>query len=245
MENNHTELELHELFNNRLNLYQKKKGYRFSVDSILLGSFAADKAHGKLADLGTGVGVLSVILAKSQKVENIIGIEIQKDLADLAEKNILHNKCREKVTITCADVKKIKDVFSAESFDSVITNPPFYELGTGRINSGSENAIARHELKGTISDFLSASSFLLKHGGSFYAVYRPARITDLISEMRKNQIEPKTLQFVHPNENDPANIVLVEGIKGAGTETKILAPFILYEENGKYTEMANSVFKDI
>jgi len=245
MNNKRSEIELHELFNGRLNLYQKKKGYRFSVDSILLGSFAAKRAEGSVADLGTGSGVLPVILARHQKVDRITGIEIQKELAELAEKNILYNNCHEKVNIKYADIKRIKDVFSAGSFDTVITNPPFYSIGTGRVNPDSENAIARHEIKGTISDFLAASSFLLKTGGSFYAVYAPARLTDLIFELRKSRIEPKTLQFVHPNENDPANIVLVEGIKGAGTETKILSPFILYEKNGKYTEMPNSVFNKI
>ncbi len=245
MDNNRTEIELHELFNGRLNLYQKKKGYRFSVDSVLLGYFASRKAKGNVADLGTGSGVLPVILARQPKVDRITGIEIQKDLTELAEKNILHNNCRGKVNIKCADIKKISEVFSPEVFDTVITNPPYYSIGAGRVNPDSENAIARHELKGTISDFLTASSFLLKQSGSFYAVYRPARIADLVSEMRKNRIEPKMFQFVHPNKNDPANIVLVEGIKGAGTETKILSPFILYKENGKYTDQANSVFKNI
>jgi len=245
MQNNSAKIELHELFNGRLNLYQAKKGYRFSIDSILLGHFASKKAVGKVADLGTGSGILPVLLARHQKVENIIGIEIQKELLKLAEKNINHNNCQGKVTIKCADIKKVKEVFSPESFDTVITNPPFYSLGTGRINPDSENAIARHEIKGTLDDFIAGSSFLLKFGGSFFAVYRPARLADLVLKMRNNRIEPKTFQFVHPNKSEPANIVLVEGIKGAGIEMKILSPFILYKDNGKYTEQANAVFENI
>jgi len=245
MNNNHTKIELHELFNGRLNLYQTKKGYRFSIDSILLGHFASKKSAGKVADLGTGSGVLPVILARHQKVESITGIEIQKELAALAEKNIFHNDCQEKVNIKCADIKKIPEAFSPESFDTIITNPPFYSLGSGRINPDSENAIARHEIKGTLDDFIAGSSFLLKSGGSFFAVYRPARLADLVSEMRKNRIEPKAFQFVHPNKTEPANIVLVEGIKGAGTETKILPPLMLYKEDGEYTKQANAVFENI
>jgi len=245
MNSNHTELELHELFNGRLNLYQTKKGYRFSIDSVLLGHFASKKATCRIADLGTGSGVLPVILARQQKVESITGIEIQRELADLAEKNVFYNNCQEKVNIKCADIKKVSQEFVLESFDTIITNPPFYSLGTGRRNPDSENAIARHELKGTLSDFLTGSSFLLKSGGIFFAVYRPARLVDLVSEMRKNKIEPKAFQFVHPNKTEAANIVLVEGVKGAGTETKILSPLILYKENGKYTEQANAVFENI
>ena len=245
MKSTHPKIELHELFNGRLNLYQTKKGYRFSIDSILLGDFASKKASGKVADLGTGSGVLPVILARQQKVESIIGIEIQKELADLAEKNISHNNCQKKVSIKCSDIKKVPEEFSPESFDMVITNPPFYSLGAGRINPDSENAIARHEIKGNLNDFIAGSSFLLKSGGSFFAVYRPARLTDLVSEMRKNRIEPKAFQFVHPNKTESANIVLVEGIKGAGTETIILPPLMLYKEDGKYTEQANAVFENI
>ncbi len=245
MKNNHTKIELHELFNGRLNLYQTKKGYRFSIDSILLGHFASKKATGKVADLGTGSGVLSVILARQPKVVSIIGIEIQKELAKLAEKNISHNNCQEKVKIKCADIKEVSEVFSPESFDTVITNPPFYSLGSGRINPDSENAIARHEIKGTLDDFIACSSYLLTTGGNFFSVYRPARLADLVSEMRKNRIEPKAFQFVHPNKTEPANIVLVEGIKGAGTETKILPPLMLYKEDGEYTEQANAVFENI
>jgi len=198
-----------------------------------------------VADLGTGSGVLPVILARRQKVESITGIEIQKELAKLAEKNIFHNDCQEKVNIKYADIKKIPEAFSPESFDTIITNPPFYSLGSGRINPDSENAIARHEIKGTLNDFIAGASFLLKPGGSFFAVYRPARLADLVLEMRKNRIEPKTFQFVHPNKTEPANIVLVEGIKGAGTETKILPPLMLYKKNGEYTKQANAVFENI
>jgi tRNA1Val (adenine37-N6)-methyltransferase len=198
-----------------------------------------------VADLGTGSGVLPVILARHQKVESITGIEIQKELADLAEKNISHNNCQKKVSIKCSDIKKVPEEFSPESFDMVITNPPFYSLGAGRINPDSENAIARHEIKGTLDDFIAGSSFLLKSGGSFFAVYRPARLADLVSEMRKNRIEPKAFQFVHPKKTESANIVLVEGIKGAGTETIILPPLMLYKEDGKYTEQANAVFENI
>ena len=136
-------------------------------------------------------------------------------------------------------------MFSSESFDTVITNPPFYSLGSGRINPDSENAIARHEIKGTLEDFIIGSSFLLKCGGSFFSVYRPARLVDLVSKMRKNRIEPKSLQFVHPSKTELANIVLVEGVKGAGTEIKIWPPLMLYKKSGKYTEQANAIFESI
>lgn len=245
MAKNVPEIDLDKLFHGRLCLYQKKRGYRFSVDAVLLGCFAARKAVARVADLGTGSGVLPVILSKCGAVEKITGIELQKDLASLAKKNISHNGCSEKVDVLCTDIKKIKEVLSPETFDTVVTNPPFYRIGSGKVNPENENAIARHELKATLHDFLTGAAFLLKQGGRFFAVYRPSRITDLVHEMRECRIEPKVFQFVHPSANDPANIVLVEGIKGAGTEAKIVPPLILYQEDGKYTEQANAVFAGI
>jgi tRNA1Val (adenine37-N6)-methyltransferase len=234
--------ELHELFHGRLKIIQKKGGYRFSVDSILLACFAAERASGAVADLGTGCGVLPVILAKRRQFDQITGIEIQHDLARLARENVSFNNCDDNVTILNADIKKINMSLSAETFDAVITNPPFYPVGTGRINPDPENAGARHELYAVLRDFISAAAFLLKQSGKFYAVYLSSRTVDLIEEMRKQHIEPKIIRFVHSKNDEPATMVLVEGVKRAGVEVKILPPLFLYDNDGKYTEEAKAVF---
>jgi tRNA1Val (adenine37-N6)-methyltransferase len=242
MENIPDGCELHELFDGKLRIFQKKGGYRFSVDTILLAGFAVKKASGTIADIGTGSGVLPVLLAKHKKFTSITGIEIQEDLASLAKKNIIFNKCDDRVKIIHADIKKIKKCFPPEKFDAVITNPPFYPAGSGKINPDKQNAIARHEVHGTLHDFISGSAFLLKQTGKFFAVYSAARVVDIITELRHRNIEPKALQFVHGMKDAPASMVLIEGVKGAGTEAKTLPPLILYDSEGNYTAQAKSFF---
>ena len=241
----HPDNELHELFEGRLKIFQKKEGYRFSVDSILLAGFAAERASGTVADLGTGSGILPVILARHEKFQKITGIEIQEDLTVLARQNIGLNKCEDRVSIVHADIKDLTGRFSAGEFDTVITNPPFYTVSSGRINPNNQKALARHELHGTLRDFISAAAFLLRQSGKFFAVYLCFRIADLVTEMRRKNIEPKTFQFVHARIDEDATMVLVEGAKGAGTEAKILPPLILYDAEGNYTEEVKAVFRGI
>lgn len=240
-----TDNELHELFGGRLKIFQHKHGYRFSIDSILLAGFAAQRAAGTVVDLGTGSGILAVVLARHAKFNKITAIEIQQDLAALARRNVLYNKCGDKVNIVNADIKKVASDFSAGEFETAITNPPFYPAGSGRINPDRQNAIARHELRGTLYDFICCAAFLLKQGGKFMVVYPSARIVDLIAEMRHAGIEPKALQFIHSRMDGPATLVLAEGVKGAGTEATTLAPLILYDDAGNYTEQARAIFNGI
>jgi len=234
--------ELCELFDGRLKLYQKRKGYRFSVDSILLGDFARERAAGLVIDLGTGSGILAVLLSRIEAVREIMGIEVQEDLAALAQKNILYNTCGDKVTIIRADIRELKEQFSATSFDAVISNPPFYPIKSGLLNEDSGKAVSRHELHGTLADFLSISAYLLKRSGAFLTIYPCSRIGDLIEEMRTAKLEPKTLRFIHPNIEEPANLVLVEGIKGAGREARVLPPLALFDAEGSYSRQARALF---
>ena len=237
--------ELCELFAGRLRIFQKRNGYRFSVDSILLADFARQRAAGSIADLGTGSGVLPIILSKSKVVKEIIGIEVQEDLAQLAQKNICLNQCEDRVKIIHADIRTIKKDFKAGSFDAVISNPPFYPELSGRLNPDVQKAISRHELFGTLTDFTNISQYLLKLSGKFLAIYPSSRTVDLIEEMRASGIEPKTLQFIHPRSDALANMVLIEGIKGAGKEAKVLTPLVLYDARGSYTEQAQNIFAAI
>jgi tRNA1Val (adenine37-N6)-methyltransferase len=237
--------ELCELFAGRLRIFQKRNGYRFSVDSILLADFARQRASGSVADLGTGSGVLPIILSKSQAVKEIIGIEVQENLAQLAQKNICFNQCEDRVRIIHADIRTLRKDFKAGSFDAVISNPPFYPELSGRLNPDDQKAISRHELFGTLTDFINISHYLLKLSGKFLTIYPSARAVDLIAAMRASGIEPKTLQFIHPRSDEPANLLLIEGIKGAGKEAKILTPLVLYDARGSYTEQAQNIFAAI
>ena len=237
--------ELVELFDGRLRLYQQKKGYRFSIDAVLLGSFAASRASGAVIDLGTGCGILPVMLSRCGALTRIVGLEIQNDLADLARKNVSYNNCGDRVSIARADLRQVRSLFGAEEFDTVITNPPFYRRDSGRINPDSQKAAARHELNGTLGDFLSAAAFLLKQTGRLVAVYLSSRAADLIAEMRQRNIEPKVLQCVHARVGDPATMVLAEGVKGAGAELQILPPLVLYDSRGEYTDLVKAIFENV
>jgi len=219
--------ELHELFDGSLKLYQPKQGYRFSVDSILLAEFAAAKAYGHVADLGAGSGVLSLLLSRSAQVQQVTALEIQGDLVELILKNVSLNRCEGKVSVTQCDIRQIRKHFPAGFFDTVITNPPFYAAGTGKVNPDAQKAAARHEVHGTLQDFLRAAAYLLKTGGSFFAVYNAERTADLIAGMRQERIEPKVMQCVHPHKGEPATMVLVEGIKGAGVALSIRPPLFV------------------
>jgi tRNA1Val (adenine37-N6)-methyltransferase len=237
--------ELCELFAGRLRIFQKKNGYRFSVDSILLADFARQRASGSVADLGTGSAVLPIILSKYKAVKEIIGMEVQENLAQLAQKNICFNQCEDRVKIIHTDIRTLRKNFKTGSFDAVISNPPFYPEHAGRLNPDDQKAISRHELFGTLSDFINISHYLLKLSGKFLTIYPSVRAVDLIAEMRAAGIEPKTLQFLHPKIDEPANLLLVEGVKGAGKEAKVLTPLVLYDTDGNYTEQAQNIFAAI
>jgi tRNA1Val (adenine37-N6)-methyltransferase len=238
-------VELHSLFEGRLKLYQYTNGYRFSIDTPLLASFAREHLRGTVADLGTGSGVLPVLLTRSQKIDTLTGFEIQAKLVELAQRNVELNNLQKSVSIEQADVKKIRSLYEAESFESVITNPPFYLLGSGRVSPGSQDAAARHELLGTLQDFVSAAAYLLKNGGKFCAIFPAARSADLLCTMRENRIEPKVLRCVHSRSKESAVLMLVEGIKNAGSQTTILQPLFIYSDGQNYSSEVQMIFNNL
>ncbi len=237
--------ELNKLFADKVKLYQQKDGYRFSVDAVLLAAFALARTSGRVVDLGTGNGIVPVILAKHAKFSSITGVEIQEGPAALAEKNICYNNCHDRVEIIRADLRSVRTYLPAETFDAAIMNPPFYAAGSGKVSPDRQNAAARHELYGTLADFITSASYLLKQKGRLVVVYNPSRLIDLTSLMRASNIEPKNLQFVHGKANSPAAMVLAEGVKAARAEAKILPPLIMYGVDGKYTRQVQDVFDSL
>jgi len=242
---NTKEVELHSLFDGRLSLYQYKEGYRFSIDTVLLAAFARERLRGNVADLGTGSGVLPILLARSPKISSLTGFEIQPDLAELARSNVDLHKLGQRVSIEQADIKEIRSLHKAESFDAAIANPPFYPLGSGRINPGSQDAAARHELLATLHDFISAAAYLIKNGGRFCAIFPASRSTDLLCTMRENRIEPKVVRCVYSRPDEPGAMLLVEGIKNAGSQTTILPPLIIYATGQTYSPEVVSMFETL
>ena len=222
-----------------VSLYQSKEGYRFSLDSILLAGFAkCSKGIRRVADLGAGSGVVGLVLAMRYPWTEVLLIEIQEGLSSLAQRNVDINQLSQRVQVLTADAASINNGYPdlIEEFDAVVSNPPFRKPGTGRISPCSERAIARHEIKLTLTDLIRTSSALLKNRGRFFMVYHPCRFSEVIYAMKEFLLEPKRVRFVHPDNISEATMVLIEAVKGGGVELKVDPPLLVYERDGLYTE---------
>lgn len=239
-----------------IKLYQNKKGYRFSVDALLLYSFVNLQRAYRIADVGAGSGIVGILLAKKYHDSEVALIEIQNSLAGLAEKNITLNKVEKRVRVIRTDIKKFKlgdfhsenkttlnsPLLTPNSFDLVVSNPPFRRQKTGLISPTDEKAIARHEIELKLADLIQASCSLLKSKGRFCMIYHPSRLVELIETLRGKRMEPKRLRFVHSNLMTEAKMALVEAIKDGRTEMKIEKPFCIYKEDGTYTDEMKALY---
>lgn len=233
------------ILNGRLKLLQSEQGYRFSIDSLLLANFVYTGANERLVDLGVGNGVIALILARRPGVKQVTGIDIQEELVSLARRNVILNDQTAKVEICLADIREIKNVLPPESFGVAVFNPPYHRSGAGRINPLRQKAIARHEIKAALPDFLAAARYLLSPPGRAYAIYPASRMVELLYQFRRHRLEPKRLQLVHSRMESPARFVLVEGIKGAREELEVLPPLAIYQAEGKYSAAAAEIFADL
>ena len=226
-------------------ILQKKKGYRFSVDSILLAHFIRLKEGQKVVDLGTGSGVIPIILATKFKSTEIWGLEIQEELAEMAHRNIEMNHLQGRVHIVKGDAKDLAGRMESKGFDIVLTNPPYRKIRSGRLNLEPEKAIARHEITGSLADMAKIAFRLLKPKASFYLVYPAVRMADLITRARENRLEPKRLRLVHPNVRKGAQLILVEAVKGGRPGVEIDPPLFVHDLDGQYSEEMQSIYSPI
>lgn len=226
-------------------ILQPQKGYRFSLDPLLLAAFAAIPATARVADLGTGSGVLPLLLARSGKGREFVGIELQPQAAARAARSVTLNGLSERIRIVQADVRALPQEFAAGSFQAVVCNPPYRPAASGRVAPEAERGAARFELAGGLSDFLRAAAFLLAGGGRFCIVHLAERLAELLDEMRAVRLEPKRLRMVHSRSGDPARLVLVEGRKNARPGLTVVAPLIVYREGRgrEYTEEMAALLK--
>ena len=229
----------------RLKILQKEGGYRFSIDSLLLTHLVQMKTGDSVIDLGTGGGVILLILSHRFRCGKMVGVEIQEGLVDMARRSMRMNGLDDKIEVFRGDIKEIKTFFNPQSFDVVIFNPPYRKLNSGRINPDREKAIARHEIKGTVGDFLLSARYIVKESGYVYIIYPATRMVGLLSQMKACNIEPKKLRIVYGTCSSKGQFVLVEGKKKGGEELKVLPPLFVYEEDGGYTEEMESVFKEL
>jgi len=226
-----TDETLDTFFNGKLQIIQKKRGYRFSVDAILLSQFVRIQKDERVIDLGTGCGILPLLLSHTTQAHSFVGIEIQKGLADCAKRNVVSNHFEDRILIIKQDFRGLKRTFPSGSFDVVLSNPPYRKYRAGRINPSMEKAIARHEIKGTLEDLISTASHLLPPKGRFYMIFPASRTADLFVALRDGRLEPKRLQFAHSRLGEEAEFILIESIKASGVELKIMAPLTLHESD--------------
>ncbi len=206
-----------------LDIWQPQKGYRFSLDALLLAEFVELKPRDRIIDLGTGCGIIALLLAQ-KGASNIHAVEIQPELANLAEKNVAVNNLSAQIRVVEADLKELRNIYKAGSFDKVVSNPPYRPVGTGRICPDKGEACARHEILATLKDILNISKYLLPPGGSVNIIYPADRLAVLIYQMKQLNLEPKRLQSIYPATGQPARLVMIEGRKDAGEELTVMEP---------------------
>jgi tRNA1Val (adenine37-N6)-methyltransferase len=229
-------------FNGNIKVKQNKYGYRFSIDPILLAYHAGKYQSNRLLDLGTGCGIIPLIMAYRNPELTVYGIEVQKELADIATINVKSNNMSNQITIIGRDMKELNENMTSGPVDIVVSNPPYWKFSSGRINPNKQRAVARHEIKVTLLDVIETTRRMLRTSGRFITVYSSDRITDIIIQMRSFNIEPKFLRSIHSNENSEAKMILVDGVKGGKPGATIASPLIIYNESGSYTDEVKQMF---
>ena len=224
---------------NGLELIQNPDKFCFGIDAVLLSDFVKVRTGEQLLDLGTGNGIIPVLLSAKTGAGHLTGLEIQDDIAEMARRSIAHNHLEERVDIVTGDIKEAAEIFKPAFFDVITTNPPYMIADHGLRNPDDAKAIARHEVLCSLDDILRESMKLLQDKGRFYMVHRPFRLTEILIKMNYYKIEPKRIQFVHPYIDREPNMVLIEGVRGAKPRVKIEPPIVLFnrteegqQENG-------------
>lgn len=233
---------LDDLHRNNYKIIQNPKKFCFGMDAVLLSGFAKIKETDTVLDLGTGTGIIPILLEGRNKGRHFTGLEIQEESADMARRSVKGNSLEEKIDIVTGDIKEASKIFGAASFEVVTSNPPYMNYNHGLVNPDQPKAIARHELLCSLEDVIRESAKILKQNGRLIMVHRPFRLAEIIEVMKRYKLEPKRIKFVHPYLHKEPNMVLIEGLKGGNPMVTVEAPLIVYKEEHVYTDEIYEIY---
>lgn len=221
---------------------QNPEKFCFGMDAVLLSGFAKIRNNARVLDMGTGTGIIPILLKSREKGTHFTGLEIQKECADMASRSVAYNGLESAIDIVCGDIKEAAEIFGAASFDVVTSNPPYMIGEHGLRNPYMAKAIARHEVLCTLEDVVSQASRVLKDRGHFFMVHRPFRLAEIFQVMMKYKLEPKRMQLVYPYIDREPNMVLIEACKGGNSRITVERPLIAYEKPGEYTKSILEIY---
>lgn len=236
------EERLDDLHRNGYKIIQHKGKFCFGVDAVLLSDFAHVKEDERALDLGTGTGIIPILLEAKTKGKQFVGLEIQEESADMARRSVEYNNLQEKIEIVTGDIKEASQIFKLASFDVVTTNPPYMNHNHGLVNPNLPKAIARHELLCTLEDVIRESTKVLKPGGRFYMVHRPSRLVEFMTTLTKYKLEPKRIRFIHSYVDSEPTMVLIEAVRNGKSMIKVEPPLIVYKEKNVYTDEIRKIY---
>lgn len=229
-----------------LKVIQNKNGFCFGMDAVLLSDFAKNiKRNATVLDLGTGTGIIPILLCGKTELKKVVGVEIQEEVAKMAKKSILLNNLENKFEILNCNIKELNKIYENQTFDVIVTNPPYKKQDSGMINENKRKLISRHEITANLEDFIKISKDLLKDKGELYMVHRPERLVDIFELMRKYKIEPKELKMVCPNKNKEPNLVLIKGVKNAKPFLKVEKNLYVYDTENNYTKEILEIYNKL
>lgn len=224
-------------------IIQNPNSFCFGIDAVLLTGFAKIKDGANVLDMGTGTGIIPILLEAKTNAKHLTGLEIQEESADMAYRSVLYNHLEDKIDIVTGDIKEASSIFGKGTFDVVTSNPPYMIGSHGLTGTNDKKTIARHEVLCTFEDIAREAALLLKPGGTFYLVHRPFRLVELFTTLTRYHLEPKRMKMVHPFVDKEPNMVLIEAKKDGKSRIEIEAPLIVYKAKGQYTDEIYDIYK--
>lgn len=233
---------LDDLHRNNYKIIQNPNKFCFGQDAVLLSHFAEVAEGEKVIDIGSGTGIIPILLAARTKGSCFYGVELQEDMVEMSKRSVLLNELSDKIFIKQLDANDLLDEFQPLSIDVVVTNPPYIPKGKGIINDHDSKTIARHEITLVLRDLIRNASKVLKHKGRFYIINKPSRLVDIFVHLRKNNLEPKALRLIHPFASSEPTNIMVEAVKGGKPFLKVMKPLVVYNDDNSYTDEIMEIY---